>query len=255
MRPTAAIRRFCALSVACLVLACGTGHRGPPPVGAFDFVYGSATHIPPTEGVLRTTASPERALAVVEDELRRASATEMTRVDALAVSVSSEEDLRWQSRNRIAKEEWAAYARRDRRALDAIERPEGLGSGPLEDPRLRAVRLTARVWERDAVFERTTVETTEYRSRTTGRTVRTDTDTRTLVTSDPMASELSFLVWRGADRVTNVYVTATPIINEFRPSENPTLALKWLPFARGYDEAQLVREYQKILRRRLPPAT
>jgi hypothetical protein len=254
MRPTAAIRLLTALSVACLVLACSTGRRGPPPLREFGFAYGSATHIPPSEGILRTTASPERTLAVVQDELMRASAREMATVDALAVSLSGEEDRRWQLRNRIAKEEWVAYARRNRTALEAIERPEGLGSGPLRDPDLPAVQLSARVWERDAVFEHKTVETTEYRDRRTGRTVRTETDTKTRVTSDPMASELSFVVWSGLDGFTNVYVTATPIINEMRQSEHPSTALKWLPFAKGYDEAELVREYQKILRPRLPPA-
>lgn len=254
MRPTATIRLLAALSVACLVLACTTGRRGPPPLREFDFAYGSATHIPPSERILRTTASPERTLAVVQDELMRASAREMTTVDALAVSLSAEEDLRWEERNRIAKEEWAAYSRYNRAALEAIERPDGLGSGPQEDPSLPAVLLSARVWERDAVFEHKTVATTEYRDRRTGRTVRTETDTKTRVTSDPMASELSFLVWSGRDRITNVYVTAAPIIDEMRQSEHPSIPLKWLPFARGYDEAELVREYQKILRRRLPPA-
>lgn len=225
------------------VSACAS-RRGAPPMREFPFVYGSVNHMAPSERVLRTTASPAKVLAAVQDELMRASATGMQTVGSRALSVSEEEDARWQERSRIAREEWEAYRRRSRRDLEAIVRPEDLGSGPPEDPETPAVLLSARVWERDAA--------TEWERKTTSGN---STTTRRWVTSDPVASEISFLVWRGGDDATHLYVTATPIIDGKDERESPTLALRWLPFARGFDEAALVRTYLKILRRRLPPAS
>ena len=108
-----------------------------------DFVYGSANHMAPTERIMRTSAPPGKVLAVLRDELERSSATEIATAESLAVSVSAEEDARWLERQRIAKEEWAAYGRRSRRGFNAISRPEGLGSAPPEDSETTAIQLSA----------------------------------------------------------------------------------------------------------------
>ena len=225
------------------ILSACVSQSGPPPLREFDSVYGSANHMAPTERILRTSAPPEKVLAVVRDELARAGATEIATTDSLAVSVSAEEDARWRERQRIAKEEWAAYGRRSRQALDAIWRPEGVGSAPPEDSQTTAVQLRARVWEREAAFEHKSVKKS-------GNT----TTTRRTVTSKPLASEIFFRVWRAEDGATDVYVLANPIIQGKSQSESPSVGLEWLPEARGHDEAKLVRNYLKILKRRLPPA-
>ena len=206
-------------------------------------MYGSANHMAPTERIVRTSAAPEKVLAVLRDELERSSATEIATSDSLAVSVSAEEDGRWLERQRIAKEEWAAYGRRSRRGFNAISRPEGLGSAPPEDSETSAIQLSARVWEREAAFE-------HERVNVSGNT----TTTRRTVTSKPLASEILFRIWRADDGATHVYAIATPIIQGKSQDETASLGLEWLPFARGYDEAKLVRSYLRILRRRLPPA-
>lgn len=233
-------RLLAALACGAILAACAT-RSGPPPLREFAFVYGSANHMAPTERILRTRATPEQALAVVRDELMRSGATEIATVDSVAVSVSAQEDARWLERQRIAKEEWEAYGRRSRNALDAISRPEGLGSVPPEDSGTPAIQISARVWEREAAFEDERV-TVSGNTRTTRRTV----------TGKPVASEISFRIWRGEDGATDLYATAAPIIEGKRQSESASLGLEWLPFARGHDEARLVRSYLEILKRRLP---
>jgi hypothetical protein len=231
-----------ALAWGAILTAC-VSQSGPPPLREFDSVYGSTNHMAPTERIVRTSAPPEKVLAVLRDELERSSATEIATADSLAVSVSAEEDARWLERQRIAKEEWAAYARRSRRDLNAIERPKGLDSAPPEDLETTAIQLSARVWEREAAFE-------DERVSKSGNT----TTTRHTVTSKPLASEIFFRIWRGDDGATHVYAIATPIIEGKTQSESPSVGLEWLLFARGHDEARLVRSYLSILQRRLPPA-
>ncbi len=237
-------RASCVVAVVALLLTLGGCARR---WNAFAFRYGSNYHLPPAQRLIQVSASPRQVADFLKREIASNGGKVVREESELSKTYLLPEsgETVWQDSRRVAEQEWQAIRTGNQKAYAAIDRSSdklmGTRDGDMEiaiGQVTNGIELQAEVWPRPVRSAFDLVE-------------RTGNLTTTRANVKTFSTRAFFYIWSDAAEPTRskVYVTAVPVTDGVAAGDGRDLPLEWLPYATGEQDASVVRDYLKLLRK------